>query len=237
MAILSVAFAASTIPLQLHAEEAGTKESGKAGLEEIIVTAQRREERLQEVPIAVAAVTAESLRNNGIDTTRDLPQMVPSVQFTRSGASGLFFVRGVGTTNAAVGEESSNAVYVDGVYLADLAQAINNFNNVERIEVLKGPQGTLFGRNATGGLVHIITREPGDELVASGEVGYANYDTLQRPGLRRRPDHRQDQCGYRRHQAGPERRLGPQSHPRPGKQVSRTTGGCARRWSCAPAMR
>ena len=147
-------------------------------LEEITVTAQRRKEPLQEVPIAVAAVSAESLRDNGIETTRDLPQMVPSVQFTRSGASGLLFIRGVGTTNAAVGEESSNAVYVDGVYLADLAQAINNFNNVERIEVLKGPQGTLFGRNATGGLVHIITREPGDELVASGELGYGDYETI-----------------------------------------------------------
>ena len=149
------------------------------------------------MPIAVAAVTAETLENTGIDTTRDLPQMVPSVQFTRSGASGLIFIRGVGTTNAAVGEEGSNAVYVDGVYLPDLPQAINNFNNIERVEVLKGPQGTLFGRNATGGLIHIITREPGDEMVARGEVGYRQLRHLQRPGLHRRPDDRKDQRGYR----------------------------------------
>jgi len=148
------------------------------GLEEIVVTAQHREERLQDVPIAVAAVTANALKDNGVDSTRDLPQLVPSVQFTRSGASGLLFVRGVGTTNAAVGEEGANAVYVDDVYMADLSQVINNFNNIERIEVLKGPQGTLFGRNATGGLVHIITREPGDQVVVDAEGGIANYKTF-----------------------------------------------------------
>ena len=73
------------------------------GLSEIIVTAQRRQENLQEVPIAVSAVTAQSLADTGVDATRDLPQVIPSVQFTRSGPSGLFFVRGVGTTNAAAG--------------------------------------------------------------------------------------------------------------------------------------
>jgi iron complex outermembrane receptor protein len=153
-----------------------------AGLEEIVVTAQHREERLQDVPIAISAVSANALAQNGVDSSRDLPQIVPSVQFTRSGASGLFFVRGVGTTNAAVGEEGANAVYVDGVYIADLAQTVNNFNNIQRIEVLKGPQGTLFGRNATGGLIHIITREPGDETVFAGKVGYGNFETVNTQG-------------------------------------------------------
>lgn len=147
-------------------------------LDEIVVTAQRRSENLQEVPIAVAAVTAQQLKSTGIATTQDIPQIVPSVQFTRSGGSGLIFIRGVGTTTATIGEESSNSVYVDGVYLADLAQTINSFNNIQRIEVLKGPQGTLFGRNATGGLVHIITYDPADETLVNAEVSYANYDTL-----------------------------------------------------------
>ncbi len=152
------------------------------GLAEIIVTAQRRAENLQDVPIAVTAITADSLKNSGVSATNDLPQIVPSVQMTRSGPSGLFFVRGVGTTNAAAGEESANAVYVDGVYLGDLSQAINNFNNIARVEVLKGPQGTLFGRNATGGLIHIITREPGQDLVFRGQFGLANYETLSSQG-------------------------------------------------------
>ena len=129
-------------------------------------------------PIAVSAMTASTLADTGIDATRDLPQVIPSVQFTRSGPSGLFFVRGVGTTNAAAGEEGANAVYVDGVYMADLGQTINYFNNIERVEVLKGPQGTLFGRNATGGLIHVITREPGEEYTLDGEFGFANYKTV-----------------------------------------------------------
>lgn len=159
-----------------QSETAGTASTG--GLEEIIVTAQRRAESLQDVPIAVTALTSTALSNAGVDATRDLPQIVPSVQITRSGPSGLFFIRGVGTTNAASGEEGANAVYVDGVYLGDLSQTINYFNNVERVEVLKGPQGTLFGRNATGGLIHIITREPGRDLQMDGKIGYANYDTI-----------------------------------------------------------
>jgi iron complex outermembrane receptor protein len=165
-------------PVQASAQEAPAASAGNGGLEEIIVTAQRRQESQQDVPIAVSAVTAQALENTGIEATRDLPQIIPSVQFTRSGPSGLFFVRGVGTTNAAAGEEGANAVYVDGVYMADLGQTINYFNNIERIEVLKGPQGTLFGRNATGGLIQVITREPGDEYKLDGEFGYANYETV-----------------------------------------------------------
>ncbi|MFA7585809.1 MAG: TonB-dependent receptor [Novosphingobium sp.] len=154
------------------------QEAPSGGLNEIVVTAQHRAENLQEVPIAISAVTAESLEQTGISSTNAITQLVPAVQFTRSGPSGLFFVRGVGTTNAAAGEEGSNAFYIDGVYMPDLGQTINNFNNVERIEVLKGPQGTLFGRNAFGGLVHVITRDPGDELVIKGQIGYANYQTV-----------------------------------------------------------
>ncbi|MEW9854956.1 TonB-dependent receptor [Novosphingobium sp. M1R2S20] len=152
---------------------------GYQGLEAIVVTAQRRQESLQDVPISVAAVTAQALAASGINETNAISQIVPAVNFQRSGASGLFFVRGVGTTNASVGDEGSNAFYVDGVYIPDLAGTVTQFNNIARIEVLKGPQGTLFGRNAFGGLIHIITEEPGDELVARGEATYGNYRTAQ----------------------------------------------------------
>ncbi|MCT2401159.1 TonB-dependent receptor [Novosphingobium mangrovi (ex Huang et al. 2023)] len=154
------------------------KPQQSAGLDEIVVTAQRRAENLQEVPIAIAAVSSDTLSKAGVNETNTLSQVVPAVNFQRSGASGLFFVRGVGTTNASVGDEGSNAFYVDGVYIPDLSGTVTQFNNIERIEVLKGPQGTLFGRNAFGGLIHIITKEPGDFLEAQGEAGYANYQTV-----------------------------------------------------------
>lgn len=147
-------------------------------LEEVIVTAQRRTERLQDVPIAVVSLGAEALANRGVAATMSLPEVVPSVQFQGSGGSSIFFVRGVGNTNAGIGEEGSNAFYVDGVYMPDLFQSALRFNNIERVEVLKGPQGTLFGRNSSGGLVHVITKEPGDEFTADVKAGYANYDTL-----------------------------------------------------------
>jgi len=172
------AVVALALPAAAHAQNQDAAEESSGGLQEIVVTAQHREERLQDVPIAVSAVAGDTLLNSGISGTRDLPQIVPSVQMTRSGPSGLFFIRGVGTTNAAAGEEGANAFYIDDVYMGDLGQTINNFNNVERIEVLKGPQGTLFGRNATGGLIHIITRDPGDRAVMKAQAGYANYGTI-----------------------------------------------------------
>lgn len=147
-------------------------------LEEIIVTAQRREESLQEVPLAVTAISAESLASQGVTQTANISQAVPSVQFTTAGGSGLFYVRGVGNMNGGIGEEGANAFYVDNVYLPDLVQTLIQFNNIERMEVLKGPQGTLFGRNSMGGLVHVITREPGDTLTADFKLGAARFDTV-----------------------------------------------------------
>ncbi|MCK9564127.1 MAG: TonB-dependent receptor, partial [Bacteroidales bacterium] len=145
-------------------------------LEEIIVTAQRRQESLQEVPIAVVALTADALEQRGVADTIALPEAVPSVKYTSSGPSGIFFIRGVGNSNAGLGEEGANAFYVDGVFMPDLFQSVLMFNNIDRVEVLKGPQGTLFGRNSSGGLIHVITREPEHETRASLKLGYANYD-------------------------------------------------------------
>ena len=178
-AAATLALAGALATTSAHAQDKAQDKGGEpsVSLEEIVVTAQRREENLQKVPISVAAITAESLASSGVATTVALPQVVPSVQLTRSGPSGIFFVRGVGNTSGGTGEEGANAIYVDGVYLPDLGQTVFRFNNIERIEVLKGPQGTLFGRNASGGLINVITREPGQETVIKGQVGYANYQT------------------------------------------------------------
>ena len=167
--------AAPTVAFAQDSQDAPAA-SSKGGLKEIVVTAQRREENLRDVPIAVNAITSDALKNAGIADTNSLVQAVPSLNFTRSGPSGIFIIRGVSTPNGAAGEEGSTAVYVDDVYMPDLAQTINKFNNIERIEVLNGPQGTLFGRNATGGLIRIITRDPGDHTEFKGQVGVGNYD-------------------------------------------------------------
>lgn len=175
-ATLTLASAISTAVVQAQAVPESDRPA-RATLEEVVVTAQRREENLQDVPISVVAISDDILSQGGVDGTATLPQMVPSVQLVRSGPSGMFFVRGVGNTSGGTGEEGANAMYVDGVFLPDLKQSILKFNNIERIEVLKGPQGTLFGRNSSGGLINVITREPGDELVAKVKAGVSNYQT------------------------------------------------------------
>ena len=166
-----VSLAAMTLPA--HAQHA---DGANGGLEEIVVTAQHRAELLQDVPISVNAVSADTLRNIGVSDTTALVQVVPSLNFTRSGPSGIFVIRGVSTPNGAAGEEGSTAVYVDDVYMPDLASTINTFNNIQRIEVLNGPQGTLFGRNAAGGLIRVITREPDQQPQLDAQASYGNYD-------------------------------------------------------------
>jgi len=149
------------------------------GLDEIVVTAQRRAESLQDVPIAITAVTAESLSRQGIADTRQLSATVPSLDFTQQNNGALVFLRGVGSSNAGMGQESSIAVYVDGVYLATPLASLFSFNSIERVEVLRGPQGTLFGRNAAGGVVQIVTRDPSSDPTADVSLGLANFHTTE----------------------------------------------------------
>jgi iron complex outermembrane receptor protein len=147
-------------------------------LEAIVVTAQRREESLQQVPITVTAITANALQAQGIRTAADLGVATPGVTITRTLGTPQVYIRGVGTQNGATGDESSNAVYYDGVYIAAMPAGFMSFNNIERVEVLKGPQGTLFGRNATGGLIQIISRPPSFQPLLDAELSYGNYDSI-----------------------------------------------------------
>jgi iron complex outermembrane receptor protein len=132
--------------------------------EDIVVTAQRRQERLQDVPISVSAVTGKSMERAGIVDTRQLTQVVPGLTFSRANASFQPYIRGVGTRNANSGDESNVSIYIDGVYQPVMAGIGFDLVAVERVEVLRGPQGTLFGRNATGGLINIITPDPSHNL-------------------------------------------------------------------------
>ncbi|WP_157219203.1 TonB-dependent receptor [Flavisphingomonas formosensis] len=172
MALIQPAFAqTSPAPAQSEADEGN-------GLADIVVTAQKRGENLQNVPIAISAVTADIAQKAGISGPEQLTQLMPGVTFTRQAQGGVPFIRGIGTTSSFVGNEPSVALFVDDVYLVSGNAAVFDFNNISAVEVLKGPQGTLFGRNATGGVIHVKTRNPTYDTKVDANIGYANYDTV-----------------------------------------------------------
>lgn len=152
---------------------------GETTLEDVVVTAQRREERLQDVPIAVTAITSAALAARGLTRNEELVQATPSLNIGRSGSTPLIYLRGVGTQSGSPGAEPSVPLYIDGVVVLGQNTTLSAFNNVERIEVLRGPQGTLFGRNATGGLVQVITRDPTQDASGEARVGFGSYRTLE----------------------------------------------------------
>jgi outer membrane receptor protein involved in Fe transport len=151
---------------------------------EIIVTATRRAQALSDVPIAVSAVSAESLQNSGASDIRQLNQLAPSllVSSTGSESNGSARVRGIGTVGDNPGLESSVAVFIDGVYRSRSGIGLNELGEIERIEVLRGPQGTLFGRNASAGLINIISKKPSFETEGYAEATYGNYDFMRFAG-------------------------------------------------------
>lgn len=148
------------------------------GLEEIVVTAQKRGENLQNVPIAVSAFSGEALATKGIQSVVELTSITPGLTYTVQASQATPRIRGIGTAVAGTGNESSVATYVDGVYYASATGSILSFNNVEQVAILKGPQGTLFGRNATGGLIQITTADPKDEFQGNARIGYGSQNTL-----------------------------------------------------------
>ncbi len=165
--------------LTTRAETATLESDDGSTLNAIVVTAQRREERLQDIPIAVNAPSGELLGQVGVLDTRSLAILVPNLEVGYVNQSAILFLRGVGTQNTLPGVEPSVATYVDGVYFPSPAGALFHYNNIDRIEVLKGPQGTLFGRNATGGVIHVITKDPGDQFELNGSIGYDSLETIE----------------------------------------------------------
>jgi iron complex outermembrane receptor protein len=158
---------------------ATTQSAQPAVLEEIVVTAQRRLENLQDVPITVTAMPAAALAAVGITNTADLVNVVPGMLVQTSAGYSLPHLRGVGITAIGAGIENSVALYVDGVYRGVSSSDAVGLNNIAQVEVEKGPQGTLFGRNATGGLIQVTTLDPTAGFSASAHAGYGNYHTVQ----------------------------------------------------------
>ena len=146
---------------------------------EIIVTAQKREERLQDVPLTITSLSSEQLTSGGVVTTRDLGMVVPGVIVTNNGNSSAPTIRAIASRGVGPGDDPSVATYIDGAYNPSLFGGFSNLLDVDRVEVLKGPQGTLYGRNTTGGAVNIITRDPDGPLTARALVDYGvEFNTI-----------------------------------------------------------
>ena len=165
---------AEAAAVDLQATEPQTDATGG----EIIVTATRRNQALSDVPLAVSAVTAEQLENTGASDIRQLQQVSPSLLVTstqsEAGASRAN-IRGIGTVGDNPGLESSVGIFIDGVYRSRVGAGLTELGPIERVEVLRGPQGTLFGRNTSAGLISIITARPLFEPMAHGEVSFGNF--------------------------------------------------------------
>ena len=180
LASVGLSVAAFSVPAtaQDATAVAQTAEVDEADSGEIIVTATRRATALSNVPIAVSAVTADQLQNSGAADIRQLGQLTPSllVSSATNESNGAARIRGIGTVGENPGLESSVAVFIDGVYRSRTGVGLGELGAVERIEVLRGPQGTLFGRNASAGLINIVTRKPSFDLGGEAEASYGNYD-------------------------------------------------------------
>ena len=151
-------------------------------LDTIVVTAQKRTQNVQDVPIAITAVTPEIMQNRGIASVAQLSDLAPNVTLDAgtpfSGSTSVLaaYIRGIGQNDFAFNLDPGVGVYIDGVYLARSVGANTDLLDVQRIEILKGPQGTLFGRNTIGGAISIVTRDPADEFGVRGEVTTGSFN-------------------------------------------------------------
>ncbi|OYU13991.1 MAG: TonB-dependent receptor [Alphaproteobacteria bacterium PA4] len=155
------------------------------GIEEIVVTAQRSAQSLQDVPIAVSAFSAEALQRQQIQNSSDLQLTLPNITFSKGNFTGSSFtIRGIGDLCVGVTCDSATAIHVNGSPLIATRLFEAEFFDMERIEVLRGPQGTLFGRNATSGVINFITAKPNlNKFGAAGEVDYGNFNSIRVRGM------------------------------------------------------
>jgi iron complex outermembrane receptor protein len=162
------------------------EESGAIGIEEVVVTARRREETAQSVPIPITAMSAEQMRDRAANDLTDISRITPNMDYQKSASNrgtAQVFLRSIGQVNWAPTQDPKVGVYLDGVYLGRPQGAVFDIMDLERVEVLRGPQGTLFGRNTTAGLVHVITRKPTDEFEAEVMAGAGNDGQLSAGGI------------------------------------------------------
>ena len=180
--LLSASLAALSTPAFAQDAEAAEDTAAEEG--DIVVIAQGRAQLLSDVPVAVSAVTAETLQNSGANDIRQLNQVAPSLLVSSTGteANGSARIRGIGTVGDNPGLESSVAVFIDGVYRSRSGIGLNELGEIERVEVLRGPQGTLGGRNASAGMINIISRRPSFDFGANFEATIGNFEFVRLAG-------------------------------------------------------
>ena len=174
--------------LQVSASGGDSTAADNGRIGEIIVTARRREESLQDTPIAISAVSGADLTARGIDTVTDIGDFTPNVRFnaasgiSASNATAAIFIRGIGQNDFQLTADPGVGLYLDGVYLSRGVGNVLDVLDIERIEVLRGPQGTLFGRNTIGGAVSVVTRKPSDVLTGKVEATTGSFSRIQLKG-------------------------------------------------------
>ena len=157
----------------------GADEGASGKLDEIVVTANKRSEDLQQAPLAISAVSAEQLELRGLTEVKDLSAIAPNVSIlggTTNASAAVVSIRGIpSAADETQGFDSPIGLYLDGVFLARSSAASFEVADIERVEVLRGPQGTLFGRNTTGGAINFITKKPSNDASLKVSAGYGNY--------------------------------------------------------------
>ncbi|PKP72376.1 MAG: hypothetical protein CVT83_00290 [Alphaproteobacteria bacterium HGW-Alphaproteobacteria-5] len=178
--VFLLASAAILLPGQATAQEQAAGASDE-GIGDIVVTAQRREQNLQDVPVAVTAFAGDTLSDLGIQASSDIASVVPNLEIGLPGGAGnqpLIYIRGVGLSDTNRNNSGPNGVYMDEVYISSPSAQTFALFDLERVEVLKGPQGTLYGRNATGGAINFIAAKPSRDFQAQGSLSYGSFDTI-----------------------------------------------------------
>ena len=162
--------------------QAASSATADTGIETVMVTAQRRSERELDVPLTVSVLNPEQLKNAGANSLADISTMTPSVRFDYSGAFAQPTIRGIGSALITSGAGSNVGVYVDGYYNPEPLGINSQLLNVDNVQVLKGPQGTLFGHNTTGGAILVSTSKPSHTTSGTIDVSYGNYNTQKYEG-------------------------------------------------------
>ncbi len=172
-----------SFPFNLHAQEGKTTAQTGFGLGEVIVTAQKREQLLQDVPLSVSAFSGEFLEQGHLGDIRGLVDFTPGFAGrTEDGFTDALAMRGISTNDFGIGGDPSVAMFIDGVWAGRTGGVLTAFYDIERAEVVKGPQATLFGRNAIAGAVSIITNKPVDQFEAAAELTVADFDQFEATG-------------------------------------------------------